>query len=46
MSRIMLRFITVPPKTSNELRQVIRKAAADTFADRPDPHSLVAHLRN
>jgi tripartite-type tricarboxylate transporter receptor subunit TctC len=32
-SRTMLRFITVPPKTPSELLQVIRKAAADTFAD-------------
>jgi tripartite-type tricarboxylate transporter receptor subunit TctC len=32
-SRTMLRFITVPPKTPNELLQVIRKAVGDTFAD-------------
>lgn len=32
-SRTMLRFITVPPKTPNDLLQVIRKAFRDTFAD-------------
>jgi tripartite-type tricarboxylate transporter receptor subunit TctC len=32
-SRSMLRFITVPPKTPNDLLQVIRKAFSDTFAD-------------
>ena len=32
-SRTMLRFITAPPKTPNELLQVIRKAVGDTFAD-------------
>jgi tripartite-type tricarboxylate transporter receptor subunit TctC len=32
-SRTMLRFITVPPKTPNDLLQVIRKAFHDTFAD-------------
>jgi tripartite-type tricarboxylate transporter receptor subunit TctC len=32
-SRTMLRFITVPPKTPNDLLPVIRKAFRDTFAD-------------
>ncbi len=32
-SRTMLRFITVPPKTSSDLLQAIRKAFRDTFAD-------------
>jgi tripartite-type tricarboxylate transporter receptor subunit TctC len=32
-SRTMLRFITVPPKTPNDLVQVIRKGFRDTFAD-------------
>ena len=32
-SRTMLRFITMPPKTSADLLQVIRKAFGDTFAD-------------
>ena len=33
-SRTMLRFITVPPKTPNELLQVIRKAAGDVSPTR------------
>lgn len=32
-ARTMLRFVTVPPKTPNDLLRVIRKAFADTFAD-------------
>ena len=32
-SRTMLRFITAPPKTPNDLLQVMRKAFAATFAD-------------
>ena len=32
-SRTMLRFITMPPKTPNELLQVIKKAFSATFAD-------------
>jgi tripartite-type tricarboxylate transporter receptor subunit TctC len=32
-SRTMLRFITVPPKTPNDLLQIVRKAFRDTFAD-------------
>ena len=34
-SRTMLRFITAPPKTPNDLLQIMRKAFAATFAD-PD----------
>jgi len=32
-SRTMLRFITAPPKTSNDLLMLLRKAFRDTFAD-------------